>query len=109
VVGVFAETHAARPPSPPALGGYLLALAAAAMLSGRRRAPVVAAVGVVAVCLAYHLLGYPGLAPAVALYCKSLGHEDWFYYYLSGMICLSLIIYSTMRDTKHESAMHRHQ
>ena len=68
VVGVFAETHAARPPSPPALGGYLLALAAAAMLSGRRRAPVVAAVGVVAVCLAYHLLGYPGLAPAVALY-----------------------------------------
>jgi MHS family alpha-ketoglutarate permease-like MFS transporter len=25
------------------------------------------------------------------------------------MICLSLIIYSTMRDTKHESAMHRHE
>jgi MFS transporter, MHS family, alpha-ketoglutarate permease len=25
------------------------------------------------------------------------------------MICLSLIIYATMRDTKHESAMHRHE
>jgi MHS family alpha-ketoglutarate permease-like MFS transporter len=25
------------------------------------------------------------------------------------MILLSLIIYATMRDTKHESAMHRHE
>src|SRR4029077_6397248 len=52
---------------------------------------------------------FGGPAPAVALYFKSIGHEDWFYYYLSGMIFLSLLIYSTMRDTKHESAMHRHQ
>ena len=52
---------------------------------------------------------FGGTAPAIALYFKSLGHEDWFYYYLSGMICLSLIIYATMRDTKHESAMHRHE
>jgi MFS family permease len=44
---------------------------------------------------------FGGTAPAVALWFKSLGHEEWFYYYLSGMICLSLIIYSTMRDTKH--------
>jgi MFS transporter, MHS family, alpha-ketoglutarate permease len=52
---------------------------------------------------------FGGTAPAVALYFKSLGHEDWFYYYLSGMIFLSLLIYSTMRDTKQESAMHRHE
>jgi len=52
---------------------------------------------------------FGGTAPAVALYFKSLGHEEWFYYYLSGIIFLSLIIYSTMRDTKHESAMHRHE
>jgi MHS family alpha-ketoglutarate permease-like MFS transporter len=52
---------------------------------------------------------FGGTAPAVALYFKSLGHEDWFYYYLSGRIFLSLIIYSTMRDTKHDSAMHRHE
>jgi len=52
---------------------------------------------------------FGGTAPAIALYFKTLGHEDWFYYYLSGMIFLSLLIYSTMRDTKHESAMHRHE
>ena len=52
---------------------------------------------------------FAGTAPAVALYFKTLGHEDWFYYYLSGMIFLSLIIYTAMRDTKHESAMHRHE
>jgi MHS family alpha-ketoglutarate permease-like MFS transporter len=52
---------------------------------------------------------FGGTAPAVALFFKTQGHEDWFYYYLSGMIFLSLLIYSTMRDTKHESAMHRHE
>ena len=52
---------------------------------------------------------FGGTAPAIALNFKNLGHEDWFYYYLSGIICLSLIIYATMRDTKHESAMHRHE
>ncbi len=52
---------------------------------------------------------FGGTAPAVALYFKTLGHEEWFYYYLSGMIFLSLIIYATMRDTKHASAMHRHE
>ena len=48
-------------------------------------------------------------APAVALYFKSLGHEDWFYYYLSGIIFFSLIVYVTMRETKYDSAMHRHE
>jgi MFS transporter, MHS family, alpha-ketoglutarate permease len=52
---------------------------------------------------------FGGTAPAIALYFKSIGHEDWFYFYLSGMIFLSLLVYSTMRDTKHESAMHRHE
>ncbi|WP_298107017.1 MFS transporter [Bradyrhizobium sp.] len=52
---------------------------------------------------------FGGTAPAVALYFKTLGHEEWFYYYLSGIIFLSLIIYGAMRDTKHESAMHRHE
>jgi hypothetical protein len=35
-------------------------------------------------------------------------HEQWFYYYFSGMIFLSLLIYTSMRDTKQKSAMHRH-
>ena len=52
---------------------------------------------------------FGGTAPAIALYFKSVGHEQWFYYYLTGMIFLSLLIYLTMRDTKHASAMHRHE
>jgi MFS transporter, MHS family, alpha-ketoglutarate permease len=52
---------------------------------------------------------FGGTAPAIALYFKSIGHEEWFYYYLAGIICLSLIIYSSMRSTKHASAMHRHE
>jgi MHS family alpha-ketoglutarate permease-like MFS transporter len=52
---------------------------------------------------------FGGTAPAIALYFKQIGHEQWFYYYLSGMIFLSLLIYATMRDTKHKSAMHRHE
>jgi len=52
---------------------------------------------------------FGGTAPAIALAFKKLGHEEWFYYYLSGVIFLSLLIYTTMRDTKHESAMHRHE
>ncbi|ETR75484.1 alpha-ketoglutarate transporter [Afipia sp. P52-10] len=51
---------------------------------------------------------FGGTAPAIALWFKTQGHEHWFYYYLSGIIFLSLIVYTTMRDTKHASAMHRH-
>ena len=35
---------------------------------------------------------FGGTAPAVALYFKSLGHEEWFYSELSGIIFMSLII-----------------
>lgn len=52
---------------------------------------------------------FGGTAPAIALYFKNIGHETWFYYYLSGIIFLSLLIYTMMRDTKHASAMHRHE
>jgi MHS family alpha-ketoglutarate permease-like MFS transporter len=52
---------------------------------------------------------FGGTAPAIALWFKTLGHENWFYYYLSGIIFISLIIYLSMRDTKHVSAMHRHE
>ena len=51
---------------------------------------------------------FGGTAPAIALWFKTMGHEQYFYYYLSTIIFVSLIIYSTMRDTKHASAMHRH-
>ena len=51
---------------------------------------------------------FGGTAEPIALWLKSEGHEAWFYYYLTGCIFLSLIIYVTMRDTKKNSAMERH-
>ena len=52
---------------------------------------------------------FGGTADSVALALKSFGHEEWFYYYLTGMIGISLVVYLFMRDTKADSAMHRHE
>jgi len=52
---------------------------------------------------------FGGTADSLALWFKSLGHESWFYYYLTGMIGLSLVVYVFMRDTKADSAIHRHE
>ena len=48
---------------------------------------------------------FGGTAPAIALAFKEGGHESWFYYYLSGMIFVSLLVYAFMRDTKRQSSM----
>jgi MHS family alpha-ketoglutarate permease-like MFS transporter len=52
---------------------------------------------------------FGGTAESVALWFKTIGHETWFYYYLTGMIAISLVVYVFMRDTKADSAMHRHE
>jgi len=52
---------------------------------------------------------FGGTADSVALWLKAQGHEQWFYYYLTAMIGISLFVYLFMRDTKHDSAMHRHE
>ena len=52
---------------------------------------------------------FGGTAPVVALWFKQAGHETWFYWYLAGMILVSLLVYLSMRDTKTDSAMHRHE
>src|SRR5581483_10351322 len=52
---------------------------------------------------------FRGTAESVALAFKSIGHEGWFDYYLTGMIGVSLIVYLLMRDTKKDSAIGRHQ
>jgi MFS transporter, MHS family, alpha-ketoglutarate permease len=52
---------------------------------------------------------FGGTTDSVALWFKSIGHETWFYYYLTGMIAISLLVYLFMRDTKADSAMHRHE
>jgi MHS family alpha-ketoglutarate permease-like MFS transporter len=51
---------------------------------------------------------FGGTAESIALWFKSIGHENWFYYYLTGCIATSLIVYLLMRDTKRASAMNRH-
>jgi MFS transporter, MHS family, alpha-ketoglutarate permease len=51
---------------------------------------------------------FGGTAESIALWFKSIGHETWFYYYLTGVIATSLLVYVTMRDTRRFSAMGRH-
>jgi len=46
---------------------------------------------------------FGGTAEYVALKLKDIGHERWFYVYVSVVIGLSLITYATMRDTKRTS------
>jgi len=52
---------------------------------------------------------FGGTAESVALSFKTAGHEEWFYYYLTACIAVSLVVYLFMRDTKKNSAMGRHQ
>ncbi len=52
---------------------------------------------------------FGGTAEYIALWFKSIGHEQWFYYYLTTVIAISLGVYALMRDTKHSSAMGRHE
>jgi MHS family alpha-ketoglutarate permease-like MFS transporter len=48
---------------------------------------------------------FGGTAESLALWFKSIGHETWFYYYLTAVIAASLLVYVGMRDTKHASRM----
>ena len=52
---------------------------------------------------------FGGPAESIALWFKSIGHETWFYYYLTTVIAVSLIVSVTMRDTLRHSAMARHE
>lgn len=46
---------------------------------------------------------FGGTAEYVALAFKDAGHESYFYWYVTGCIFISLIVYSLMRDTKKTS------
>jgi MFS transporter, MHS family, alpha-ketoglutarate permease len=50
---------------------------------------------------------FGGTAEYVALWLKSVGHETAFYWYVTGAISVSLVVYALMRDTKHTSTMER--
>jgi MHS family alpha-ketoglutarate permease-like MFS transporter len=48
---------------------------------------------------------FGGSAEYIALYLKNTGHESWFYWFVTGCIFVSLIVYVTMKDTKSNSMM----
>jgi MFS transporter, MHS family, alpha-ketoglutarate permease len=50
---------------------------------------------------------FGGTAEYIALWCKSIGHESWFYWYVTGCIAVSLVVYATMPDTKRTSHIDR--
>jgi MHS family alpha-ketoglutarate permease-like MFS transporter len=52
---------------------------------------------------------FGGTLESIALWFKSIGHENWFGYYLTAVIFCSLLVYSSMRDTKKVSAIGRHE
>ncbi|RBL89657.1 MFS transporter [Chitinophaga flava] len=46
---------------------------------------------------------FGGTAEPIALYFKKIGHESWFYWYVTACIFISLLVYITARDTKRSS------
>lgn len=48
---------------------------------------------------------FGGTAEYVGLWFKSIGHETWFYWYITGCIAMSLLVYWGMRDTRDTSAI----
>lgn len=46
---------------------------------------------------------FGGSAEYVALYLKKIGHENWFYWFVTGCIFISLVVYVTMKDTRKTS------
>jgi MHS family alpha-ketoglutarate permease-like MFS transporter len=52
---------------------------------------------------------FGGTVEVIALWFKARGHETWFNYYLTAIIAVSLVVYVTMRDTRFDSAIGRHE
>jgi MHS family alpha-ketoglutarate permease-like MFS transporter len=46
---------------------------------------------------------FGGSAEYVALYLKDIGHETWYYWFVTGCIFISLLVYVTMKDTGKNS------
>lgn len=90
-------------------GALLLLLAALAIVSGYTSINAVvkaelfpAGIRALGVGLPYAVAAsvFGGTAPLIALQFKQAGHEDWFYWYVTALIAVSLLVYATMRDTK---------
>jgi len=93
-------------------GAFFLLLAALTIVCGYTSINAVvkaelfpAAVRALGVGLPYALTVaiFGGTAEYIALYFKKTGHESLFYWYVTGCIFISLIVYAVVRDTKHTS------
>lgn len=52
---------------------------------------------------------FGGTAEYIALWFKQAGHAEWFYWYVTGCIAVSLLIYVFMRDTHKHSKIEDHE
>ena len=59
----------------------------------------------VAVPYALTVAVFGGTVDWAALKAQDLGHQEYFYYYLTAVIAVSLVVYMLMRDTGKDSAM----
>jgi MHS family alpha-ketoglutarate permease-like MFS transporter len=50
---------------------------------------------------------FGGTAEYIALWFKTIGHESWFYGYVTGCVAISLLVYATMRETRKTSEIDR--
>ena len=46
---------------------------------------------------------FGGTAEYLALWAKSAGHEPWYYWYVTGCIALSLVVYAMMPEPQANS------
>jgi signal transduction histidine kinase len=93
--GTAGELASVTTPTPPAFGGYAIALAAAATLMWRRQRPAVVAVAALAIAACYPLIGYPGWAPMLPMFVAlfSLSAYATTQRALYGALSLCVIIY----------------
>ena len=52
---------------------------------------------------------FGGSTEFLALWSKRIGHEPWFFAYVTGCTAISLLVYATMRDTRRHSRIDRDQ
>lgn len=46
---------------------------------------------------------FGGSAEYLALWCKTIGHESWYFWYVAAMSAVSLVVYARMPDTRDRS------
>ncbi|RYZ39502.1 MAG: MFS transporter [Sphingobacteriales bacterium] len=94
------------------MGAFLLLMAALIIVSGYTSINAVVKAELFPVEIRALGVGLPysitvaifgGTAEYLALWLKKLGHEEWYYYYVTLCILISLVVYSTMADTKKTS------